>query len=163
MPFYKDAVPCVGWWTSNPTNGPLGSSNIWVGHSFKFHVDGRIFGVRHFMYANSTADHHSILWHPVGQYEIQVAGFEAYAQGSSSGWVNRWYRKSFRIVTGDTYNLMVSYPLGGYFRDATNDTGVTHNDIEHLNGLSSTSFNPPSGTISTSVNTYGVDVLFRPD
>ena|SRR5689334_21301477 len=158
-------TPAVSWWNgSNPASGPVGTSNIWVGHDIDFDVPGRVMGFAMYRTANDIHDHWALLWNE-NAAPLVVKLFWALTAWPSLGWQNAHiFRSPIRVTVGANWHFAVNFPGGGYYRTVGALTNsVRHNHINFQRGFTNTGWDPPNGGNTTDTNAKGIDILFQPD
>lgn len=157
--------PASCWWDNTaPATKPTGTSFLWVGVVLSFHVPGRLAGFRIYCDAGVDGNFHCFLWE-TGIDECKAAWYwHPRGNTSAAGWWNTWTKAGFSVDISATYRLAVCFPGGQYMRtnNLLNGTPLNHNNIEFLNGFTSTSVGVQEQAVTLSTFAPGIDVLFRP-
>lgn len=151
------------WWgTNTPTTGPVGTASTWVGVTLEFSVPGRIFGLRAYEELSTSAVQYGILAGATDTV-IRCAPFPQPNAGAN-GWVQTWFRPTFRVTVGTTYKIGVLFINAHYFRNNTALVApVTRNGISFVSSFQSTAINWFLTVPSSNSNANAVDVLFQAD
>jgi len=129
---------------------------------------GRVYGMRYYSKANDPNQAVAYLcdFDALDNEILATRQFVNPPGDETARWRNTWFHPTVRVVLGKTYEALVLFPVGGYFRTVNRlaeSEDHQNNGIDFSLGVILTGLNVVTGARTVSNDGYGVDVLFMPD
>lgn len=162
------------WSAGSPTATVGGTSTIIIGTYVKINVPGRIAGIRFYRDTNDGSNHYGWIAEDTTTRSIQMASFKRITPATSQppGWVTAFLHPMYRITSGNTYIVGVSFPAGRYRQMVDAHGSDTDTTVGNLVIPHDTVARPNSGstnviplTLPTSMGAAkaAIDLYFLPD